>query len=30
MRGFVTIQSQADFDTWLAEQQKELAALQGR
>jgi cytochrome c oxidase subunit 2 len=26
MRGFVTIQSQPDFDTWMAEQEKELAA----
>ena len=26
MRGFMTIQSQADFDAWMAEQEKELAA----
>jgi cytochrome c oxidase subunit 2 len=29
MRGFMTVQSQADFDAWLAEQAKELAAQQG-
>jgi cytochrome c oxidase subunit 2 len=27
MRGFVTVQSQAEFDAWMAEQEKELAAL---
>jgi hypothetical protein len=27
MRGFVTIQSQTDFDAWMLEQEKELAAL---
>jgi cytochrome c oxidase subunit 2 len=27
MRGFVTIQSQSDFDAWMLEQEKELAAL---
>jgi cytochrome c oxidase subunit 2 len=30
MRGFVTIQSQSEFDAWMGEQEKELAALQGR
>ena len=30
MRGFMTIQSQADFDAWMAEQEKELAAGTGR
>jgi cytochrome c oxidase subunit 2 len=26
MRGFINIQSQADYDTWVAEQEKELTA----
>ena len=30
MRGFVTVQSQTDFQTWMAEQEKELAAEQVR
>ena len=30
MRGFVTIQSQSDFQTWMAEQEKELAAENAR
>jgi cytochrome c oxidase subunit 2 len=30
MRGFLTIQSQSDFDAWMAEQEKELAAEQAR
>ena len=30
MRGFVTVQSQTDFDGWMAEQEKELATQQGR
>lgn len=30
MRGFVTIQSQADFQTWMADQEKDLAAEQRR
>lgn len=30
MRGFVTIQSQSDFETWMAEQEKELTQEQGR
>ncbi|HVH26398.1 MAG TPA: hypothetical protein VM818_06550 [Vicinamibacterales bacterium] len=30
MRGFVTVQSQAEFDAWMGEQEKELAALQLR
>jgi cytochrome c oxidase subunit II len=30
MRGFVTIQSQADFDAWMADQEKQLTAPQGR
>ena len=30
MRGFVTIQSQSDFETWMATQEKELATEQAR
>jgi cytochrome c oxidase subunit 2 len=30
MRGFLNIQSQPDFDTWMAEQEKELTAEQAR
>jgi cytochrome c oxidase subunit 2 len=30
MRGFVTIQSQPDFDTWMAQQEKDLATEQAR
>src|SRR5438132_7949491 len=30
MRGFVTIQNQSDFDTWMAQQEKDLVAEQQR
>jgi cytochrome c oxidase subunit 2 len=30
MRGFLTVQTQADFDTWMAAQEKDLAAEQAR
>jgi cytochrome c oxidase subunit 2 len=30
MRGFVTVQTQADFDTWMADQEKELTQEQAR
>jgi hypothetical protein len=30
MRGFLNIQTQSDFDTWMVEQEKELTADQAR